>query len=337
MTLRTTRRGVLRTVGTGAFGAAVVGSVPVVGKPGVGELETLFTYDPSMGELPENVSVDRRGAKYVSFPPLGQIRRITPDNESESVLAEFDIGSGNGVIGVEVDPTRTLYACLVTFGTGDAHGIWRVEPDGSKSLFAGLPPGTPATPETFPNDILLDGHSLLVTDTIGGAVYRVSEGEAAVWAADPLLEGTGAFGFGFPLGANGIARTKDGSVVVTNPEKAQLVRIPTTPDGSAGTPESFVEDQRLFASDGLAIDTRDHLYVGIIGQDTVVRVAPDGTIETLATAEDGLDGPSDVTFGTTRGEQKDLFVTNFALLNAVDPAPSLMKFDVGVPGAPIRR
>jgi sugar lactone lactonase YvrE len=222
-----------------------------------------------------------------------------------------------------------VYACLVTTPGADQRGVWRIERDGSKSLYAAFPTNS------FPNDILPDGDRLLVTDTTLGAVWEVREGDATRWVVDPLLEGTGAVGFGIPLGANGIGRTKDGGVVVANTEQGHLVHIPVNPDGSAGTPEVFVADPRLFLSDGLAVDTRDNVYVGVVGQDTVVRVAPDASIETLAEASDGLDNPSDVTFGTSRGEQKALFVTNYSVLNLANP--SLMKLDVGVPGAPIHR
>lgn len=323
-----TRRTVLRTIGLGVGGLAVSGGTASAASHGP---VTVFTYDPALGELPENIAIDRRGTKYVSFPPRGEIREITPDNQHESTIGTFDIGSGNGVIGLEVTPSRELYACLITqnTGTADTHGIWRRSRKGDWSLFAALPA------DTFPNDILLDQDSLLVTDSIGGAVLQVEEGGWMEWATGQSLTGTGAAGLGFPIGANGIARGSDGTVYVANTERGQIVEIPVESDGSAGTPEVFVNDSRLFASDGLAMDVRDNIYVGVIGQDTVVRVSTGGDIETLATAADVLDGPSDVTFGTTRGEQKDLFITNFALLSM--DSPSLMKLDVGIPGRPIRQ
>lgn len=335
MTVRISRRGVLGAVGAGTFGAVVVGAGGVTGKPESEPEEPvrLFSYDPQMDELPENIAIDRRGAKYVSFPPLGEVWRISPDNSTQSPFATFDTNEGDfGVIGVEVTPTGVVYACLVTTPGADQLGVWRVDSDGETRLYAGLPE------DSFPNDILPDGDRLLVTDTTVGAVWEVRDGEATPWVVDDLLAGTGAAGFGIPLGANGIARRKDGSVVVANTEKGHLVRIPVNPNGSAGTPELFVAASELAFSDGLAIDTNDDVYVAVIGQSTVVRVPSDGdaeNIETLATAADGLDNSSDVTFGTSRGEQKELFITNYALLSEEDP--SLMKLDVGVPGAPIHR
>lgn len=325
MTTTVTRRTALKTVGLSVGGIAISGGVASARS----EPETLFTFDPAIGELPENIAINKRGTKYVSFPPRGEIREITPDNRTQSMLATFDIGDGLGVTGLEVYPNGTLFACLVTFDTpnSDTHGVWRITPTGEKSLFAALPAGM------FPNDVLLDGDSLLVTDSVGGAVWRVVSGEATEWISDPLLTGTGDLGFGFPIGANGIARASDGTVYVANSEKGQIIEIPANPDGTAGTPERFVADGRLFPVDGLAIDVHDTIYAAIIGQNTVVRVQQDGSIETLATATDGLDNPSDVTFGTARGERKEVFVTNFALLSLENP--SLMKLDVGVPGRPI--
>lgn len=325
MTTYLSRRTAMRVLGAGVATAAFGTGTATAQGP-----TELFTYNPAVGELPENVAIDRRGRKYVSFPPIGEIRRISSDNTTELPYADFEIGSGEGVIGLEVHPNGTLYACLVTFNTpnSDTHGIWRVTPDGESTLYADL------ASTTFPNDILLFGRSLLVTETVGGAVLEVRENESSVWVQDPLLEGTGAFPDFPPLGANGIARGSDGTVYVANTEQGHIVEIPVNPDGSAGTPTVFRSDPRLFASDGLAIDTQDTLYVGVIGQDTVVRVFQDGTIETLATATDGLDGPSDVTFGTARGEQRSIFITNFALLNQLKP--SLMKLDVGRPSRPIR-
>ena len=328
MTVRASRRGVLRGVGTGVLGVAAL-SANVAGKPGPDEPVTLFSYDPP-AELPENVAIDRRGNKYVSFPPLGEVRKITPDNETESVLATFTTNPNDfGVLGLEVTPSGEVYACLVTTPGADQLGVWRIGRDGSESLYAAFPEGS------FPNDILPDGDRLLVTDTTVGAVWEVREGSAVPWVVDDLLKGTGSVGFGILLGANGIARLKDGSVVVANTEKGTLVRIPTNPDGSAGTPEQYASKPG-FLFDGIAVDTRDNVYVATVGGNEILRVTSGGFMETLATGvDDGLSNPSDVTFGTSRGEQKDLFITNYSVLEL--SAPSLMKLDVGVPGAPIHR
>ncbi|WP_338728913.1 hypothetical protein [Haladaptatus sp. DJG-WS-42] len=299
-------------------------------------VEILFSFDAASGELPENLAVDRRGNKYLGMSTLGELWKVPADNTTPETLATFSVGAGFGVLGVTVTPQGTAFVCLLTgVGEGDdaadTHGIWKVERDGTKSLVAPLPP------TTFPNDLMAFRDGLLVTDSIGGAVWYVTEGSATPWSTAELLEGTGAFGFGFPIGANGIVRGKDGAVYVGVSERGHIVRIPVNPDGSGGTPELFVADDRIFGCDGITLDNRGNLYVAVIAQNTIVRVNADTTIETLATAEDGLDGPSDVAFGTSRNEQQSLFITNFALLNAENPMPGLATLCVGVPGRPVNR
>ena len=319
------RRFVLKLLGTGAFlpfgsGIATAASGP----------ETVFSFDPNEGEFPENITVDKRGNKYLSMPPRGEIRKIDADNQTQSTLATLDPGE-LGVLGLQVDPQGVLYACLVSFDP-NTHGIWRISRDGTTDLFAAL------DPESFPNDIALAGHSLLVTDSIGGQILRVTNGGTDEWLDDELLDGDGSFDLGFPVGANGIAAAKDGTIYVANTEKGRIVRVPVNTDDSAGTPTTFVEGPDLIGADGIAFDTREHLYVALVSQNKLVRIAPDGSIETLADENDELDAPSDVAFGTTRGEQKDVFITNFAFPEfSAEPDPTLMKLDVGIPGLPIHR
>jgi len=319
------------------------------------------------GELPENVAIDRRGNKYVSVPSVGQIWKFSPANElpenpSENPFVQFDTGGDFlvGPTGLEVDPNGTLFACFAsdlddsdTDPAPDANGVYRIDRDGNKSLYAPLPPANDEDPRpTFPNDILLFGDSLLVTDSFRGVVYRVWPDEAEVWASGGHLQGPSSF---FPVGANGIAAAKDGTVYVANTDKGLLVEIPVEKDGSAGDPEIFVgEDEEdtdytkneLYGADGLAIDTRENLYVALNRQNRIARVSPSRNVETLAKDSIGeaphdapLDAPSDVTFGTARGEQKTVFITNLTDLSTLSPDsnPSFMKLDVGVPGMPIHR
>jgi sugar lactone lactonase YvrE len=49
-------------------------------------------YNPALGELPEGIAVDRQGNIYVSFAPLGQVRKISPDG-TESLLYQFPEGT----------------------------------------------------------------------------------------------------------------------------------------------------------------------------------------------------------------------------------------------------
>lgn len=343
--------------GVGDLSPAVYGwddpvAVVHVEKVSGGDVPVLvYEFDPARGELAENVAVDRDGYKYVSVTPLGQVWRFTPDDEPEpEPYASLPVNGDSlvGTVGVEVDPEGTLYVCFASdlADTADdeagtptpaTNGVYRVEPGGEPELYAAV--SSPDGP-TFPNDILLQGDALLVTDSLRGKIRRAfPDGTTEVWAEGPLLEGTSPPG-AFPLGTNGIARTRDGTVYTPNLERGTLVEVPVDEDGDAGAPAVFVEDDLLVGADGLAVDVRDDVYVAVNAQDAVRRVTPAGTVETLALGG-ALDAPADVTFGTTAGRRTTLYVVNLALADdfglSDDPTPGLLTLDVGVPGLPVRR
>ena len=124
---------------------------------------------------------------------------------------------------------------------------------------------------------------------------------------------------------------------VANTEKGQIVRIAINPDGSAGTPEVLVADPAtLVGVDGLALDVHGNIFAVNVAANLLLQIALDGAppvVTILATADDGLDGPASLAFGTGKGERQSLFITNFALLSGQNPA--LLKVDAGVPGQPL--
>jgi sugar lactone lactonase YvrE len=290
-------------------------------------IETVVSFNPAAGEFPEGVAVDVKGTAYVSLiNPIAEIRKIARSG-TQSVLAHFDV-PGIGPLGLAVDAPGRLYAAMSTFDPG-TRGVYRVRSDGSSSRL----PGTGAI--QFPNGLALDPRgTLYVTDSIGGSVWRIARGGSAQeWFHSSLLTGTGAFGMPFPIGANGIAVQKH-AVVVTNTERASIVRIPIDHHGGAGSPSVLAEGPELFGSDGLALDVFGNAYVAVNPQSTLVRLGRGGSLSTLATAADGLDNPASLAWGTSRGDRKSLFITNFSLFSS-SPTPGLLKAAMGVPGQPL--
>ena len=297
-----------------------------------GEVQTLREWDPDAGELPEGIAIDKRGRIYVSMSGLSQIRRIDTDG-SEHVVAQLPVGSGPGALGLAVDAPGNVYVALATFDPA-THGVYRVSPSGSSSRL----PGSEAI--TFPNGLTFDDEgTLYVTDSIGGAVWRIPRGGSAeLWVQSPLLAGDDSAPLPFPVGANGITYGH-GVVYVTNTELGSIVAIPAAPDGSAGEPSVLIQDPALGAADGVALDVLGNLYVAVIAQSTIVRVAPDGSsLEVLADGSDGLDFTSSVAFGTGRGERKTLYAVNFSsgpfFGQPRTHGPALLSLGVGVPGLP---
>jgi sugar lactone lactonase YvrE len=291
------------------------------------ETEVVVDYDPAAGELPEGLAVNKRGEVFVSLAPLGEIRKIGRDG-SESTLATIPLPAGAfpGVVGLAIDAPGNVYAAV---STGDAAttGVYKIARDGSFSRL----PGTEAI--AFPNGVTLDKRgTLYVTDTTAGAVWRVPArgGSAEVWFQSPLLEGDESFGFGFPIGANGIAY-RHNAVVAGNSEGARLLHIPIEPDGTAGGATVLAEGPALSGADGIAFDVHGNVWVAVIVQSKIVRVSPSGDVEMVATSADGLDFPSSVAFG----KKREMWAVNFAIGPAGGPGPALLRFDAGVKGQPV--
>lgn len=290
-------------------------------------IQTVVSFDPSAGEFPESLTVDKTNDVFVSLVnPVGDIREFRPNGDS-SVFAHFDVG-GFGPLGLKVDPSGIVYVAVSSFDPA-TRGVYRVRSDGTSARL----PGTDGM--AFPNDLALDKRgNIYATDSIGGAVWRIPRGGSAeIWFQSPLLQGTGAFGLGFPLGANGIAIRHE-QIIVANTEGGRIVRIPIQQDGSAGTAVTIADGPSLFGADGIALSVHGDIYVAVNPQNTLVRVTSTGSIETLATAVDGLDNPSSVAFGSGKGDRQSLFLANFSVFSA-SPHPGVLKVAVGEPGQPL--
>jgi sugar lactone lactonase YvrE len=186
----------------------------------------------------------------------------------------------------------------------DANGVWRFDPaTGAAERITG------SEAISFPNDPSFgDDGTMYVTDSTAGAVWRVPEGGSAEpWIGDPLLEGTGEFGFGVPLGPNGIEVVGDTAYVGVS-ETAQVVAIPINDDGTAGTPTTFVQHDSPV--DGVAVDAAGNVYTAHPFVNEVRRVNADGDIEVVANVDDSLDAPTSVAIGPG-AEGETAYIANF--------------------------
>jgi sugar lactone lactonase YvrE len=314
----------LRTILAALTVAAL--ALPITPARAAGPVETVVTFDLGAGELPESAAVDEHDNVYVSLiAPVSEIRKITPSGD-QSTFASFDVG-GFGPLGLAVGAGGDVYVAVASFDPA-TQGVYRVSANGTATRL----PGTGAI--SFPNDLVFDRRgNLFVTDTAGGAVWRIFPGSSAeLWIQDPLLQGTGELGAAVPLGANGIALTRrQHAIIVSNTELGTLLRIRIRRDGTAGRVHVAAEDPALFGIDGIALARSGAVFAAVNGQSTIVRVGRNG-ITTIADAEDGINGASAVAFGT-RSDRRNLFVVNFGVFSPA-PTPALLKIAVGVRGAP---
>jgi sugar lactone lactonase YvrE len=314
---------VRRLIGVLAVAAFVL---PVTVAGAASGVEVVVDYDPALGEHTEGVAVDKRGDVFVSVTPLGQIRKYEADGSEIQRVQVVPAGSGLGLAGLAVDAPGNVYVAAITFNPA-TQGVYKITRKGSATRL----PGTGAI--GFSNGLTFDKRgNLYVTDTARGAAWRVPAdgGPASLWYESSLLQGTGAFNFGVPLGANGIAYRQN-ELVVGNTERARLVRIGIEPGGSAGAVSVLAEAPALLGVDGVAFDVHGNLWAAVIAQSTIVRVSPSGAIATIATAADGLDWASSLAFG----KNGDLWAVNYAIGPPGGPGPALLRLSVGVKGQPV--
>jgi sugar lactone lactonase YvrE len=307
--------------------AAAAAVMSMFGGAAAASAHTVVSFDPALGEFPEGVAFARDGAMYVSLAPLGEIRHF--DESGSSSFFAVDPGTtGLGILGIARDKNGTLYAAVPS-DAPDAHGIWAIAPDGSATRL----PGSERI--VFPNAIALDRHgTLYVTDSILGAVWRVTSEGAELWLQHESLEGLAVLN-PFPLGANGIVYAH-GRLLVANTEKKHVVEIAIEHSGAPGSPRIVhaFEGPTDFL-DGLLVDVAGNLYLCVAGRNELVRVTRSGEEETVATADDGLSIPASLAFDVRGTSKRTLHVTNLSLPDLVPtPVPSVIAVDVPLPGPP---
>jgi sugar lactone lactonase YvrE len=297
---------VITLFGSVATGVAAQDASPVARHVGG---HTIASFDAAAGQFSEGVAVAADGTVYASLSVLGQLVRVVPGQDGFEVVGSVaGLGEGDaGILGLAVDTDGAVYGAVVS-ANAEARGVWRFDVE------AGTAERVPGTQEiAFPNAISIDGQgALYVTDSLGGAVWRVLPGGAAEqWVQHDLLMGAEV-----PIGANGIALDEAaGTIYVAVAARGTLVAIPIQADGSAGEPAihtEFTSNQGFIGVDGVALDGAGNLYVAQPLANVVVRVSPDGTIAPVATVADGLDGPTSVAVGPGADGVKTLFIASWS-------------------------
>ena len=286
----------------------------------VGLLETIATFDPSMGDTPESLVIDSCDNIFVSMALSGEIVKVDPNGllSTHAVLpigSPFAVATFSGIMGAMViDRFDDIYVNVSAVDPAD-RGVWVVHPDGSSGLVANLPPSA------VPNGIAKRGRTVYVADSAAeGKVWAVplDGGEPYTWAEHPLLDSNPLIPF---PGPNGVQIFR-GELYVSNSNTAQIVAFPF-PEG--GEPRVVAD----VGCDDFAFDVKRNLYCGTDPFNTVLKVAPDGSVETLLDVDDGLDGPTAVLFGRFGVDRFKLYIANAAFpFFSDDPMPSLMRLSL---------
>ena len=250
----------------------------------------------------------------------------------------------------------------IAMAVGAARGVYRMDREGNIELLPG------SNQIFFANGLAFDDRgTLYITESFSpyygaGGLWRITRGgDVEECFHGALFKGTGALGFGVPVGANGIAYYH-GTLYVTNTELGTVLRIPVWPDGSFGLPEVWttlleVPESPLagfpipVCGDGVVLDVHGNLYVAVLTRSAVVRLnLLDKSQETVAAFRipnilplyAPFDFPASLFFGTGKGERTSLFVTNLGMGKTIPPiaglpwaGPGLVKIDAGAPGRPV--
>ncbi len=293
--------------------------------PNNDSVQTVESYDASVGELPEGVAVGPDGDIYVTLAGTGELRRIDAKTYQGETLANFDVGFGF-LLGMAFDDDD-LYVVLASF-VDETSGVWRVHDDGSTERVIEFPGSA------FPNDITFDDDgNMFVTESIGGVVYRVAAGTTTpeVFTASPLLQGDVEVSpLPVPIGANGVVYDDENdTILVANSQVPAIIEIDDD-DGVAGAVSVFAAGEHLRGADGLALDKRGDVYVVSNFNSSLLRLDRDTAEATvLADAADGLVFPSTAAFGQRGKDKKSLYVANFGFGAGPTAPVSVLRIYVG--------
>lgn len=228
----------------------------------------------------ENLIVTDAGLVVTSHED-GRLLRLTPGNpgQAPTTLATLP----GKITGVASDGAGGFV--LTAFDRAGKATVFRVSGAG-QVLKAWAPEGG-----VFLNGIerIAPGR-FLIADSYRGVVWLLDTGadRISLWLKSPLLERADEKS---PLpAANGIRRDGD-SVLVSNTARMTLVRVPLKADGSAGEPAVWAE--KVNVDDFAVLPDRSILAATHI-YNSVVRIDPQGRVEVLAEAAQGMTGSTAV-------------------------------------------
>jgi sugar lactone lactonase YvrE len=283
----------------------------------VEEVSILKSFDYGAGETPENIVVLKDGTICATLLMAGTVWRSTA--ATERVVRHSDDALA---VGLASDADDRLYVAVRSDDEAIA-GIWRRDAAGHWARFAAATAGAGLNGITFD-----DEGTLFVADSVNGEILYLPPGrdELRLWLADDRLKPTSADDPVSATGVNGL-KSWDGSLYVTNTAQAAVFRI----DTQAGRPSGIVEVHAGIPADDFAFDASGNVYLAAHPENTVQRITPDGAVSVLATADDGLDGPTAIAV-----VEGGLLVTNLGMLGDRH-APSLLRLSVEVGASALPR
>jgi putative intracellular protease/amidase/sugar lactone lactonase YvrE len=295
------------------------------------QLPAIFDHTPealasaqTIAEFPiqtflENIAINAQGTIFITSYEEGKIYRVTPNGDR----TEFASIDGN-VAGIAID--RAGNVLIAGSVNGETPTIFRIDPTGTVESIVTLPEAV------FLNGMThLQGDRYLVADSYKGVIWDVdvTAKTAQIWLQDNLLSRSDPRN-PFPA-VNGI-KIYQNTLFASNTQRQLLIRIPMAENGTPKTPEVFLTSVNL---DDFAFDIQGNLYGTTHVYNSVIRIAPDKKISTIATAQQGVTGSTALAFGRTSDKTSIYVTTNGGMSlppsTGIEPA-KIVRLDVGIEG-----
>jgi sugar lactone lactonase YvrE len=248
----------------------------------------------AQGHFAENVAVDSEGVVYVSLHSHHRIDRFDPRTRRLEEFAHFIAPAA----GLAFDAVGSLWVTGGAVGQTPGY-VWRIQHNEQPELWVEIPDAVfmnGCTPHP-------DGRTLLVCESVTGRVLAIDQIQKRwrVWLEDGRLRPKSTQ---MP-GANGI-KLHQGSVWISITDHDRIVRSKIAVDGGAGPIETVAERLR---ADDFAFGKSGIAYIATHAAQTVLRLKPDGTRETIAGPNEGAVGSTACAFGRQPEDRSSLYVT----------------------------
>jgi sugar lactone lactonase YvrE len=249
---------------------------------------------PSHGK---DVAVDGEGSLYVTHTEPSEIVKITPDGNLHTLWSSAVWGEMPW--GIAVDAKGNVFATVLS------SYILKIDAGGKVSTLAGSDESGDVDGQgaiarfNWPFGIALDKDgNLYVADSFNHKIRKITpDGTVSTLAGSTsgYKDGAGTNAqFGVPMD---VATDGEGNVYVTDDNRIRKVTSDgqvSTVAGSAqgGYLDGTTANARFNGLTGIVIDAADNLFVCDLENYVVRRIAPDGTVVTVAGSTPGdLDGP----------------------------------------------
>ncbi|KAL9074426.1 MAG: hypothetical protein Q9157_004386 [Trypethelium eluteriae] len=271
----------------------------------------------------ENMAVRKNGQILGTDLSAGKFYLVDPQNPNlePPVLAQFPDGScvlGIAEVQEDVFYTQTIFGDGYTFNfQPNTSAFWEVDMRKySEKSLATVRKITDLPAVGLPNGMTLlskDEGTVLIADSTRGLIWRVNvhTGTSEVVFDDPLLKPISGAEPSF--GVNGV-RIVDSLLYFTSYNQALIASLPISHEGRPTGPATVISSD-VPTADDFAVDGHGNIWLTENVQNTLVRVSPNGQVQTIAGGPNSTDliGPVSAAFGRGYDDRDTLYISTDGL------------------------